>query len=1742
MNHTTTDHRSLTPEPVSHSSDQHSCQTGCNKCGTTHTQPDLYECGKCRKHFANLKHYQRHRQTHYNREAVRCVCNICQKSCHTYKDLIQHRKNDHFLTQDSDKVQLKCCDCDEVFDAHHKLHAHRMKHSHARVARLNDPSMKMPWEKDATVDPPWVGRDEQKNKITDIEFMQTYSENRDTIQAAHDPGIVRGVYNFPIDDFNGETVIMRPHLDHIIRHESNAFKINVAFGLILQNIETGEYRYYTAYYNNTILDHPFRINRGSDINDLLRQLEEHTSLDYIMKDRESTKWQKVYITNITYFVYRLGYLIGAPSRKSGKYTLPSYIINHHAIISLDNNNHTAAPYKDKLCAFRCLAWSINGRKQLEKRTKTLYNKWKMYQEGEGVTDLPNNARRFKGIYFNDLPDFEICFKVKLSVYTLNEDSSCFRVYQSMRSSEDTTDTELYLNLHDHHFSLITDFTKYAKKYACQFCSRLFDQSTHVSRHQKSCRQRVKYKFPGGIYSPTLTIFEELQQSLGVVVDSDVQYYPWFAVYDFESVLKPNNTSHNSDQEMNFDSSGKTEWTTTHIPVCVSIASNVEGYTEPKCFVDDDPDSLVQRMCEYLERIQEETHRLAKHRWAQTTSDLNKLKTEFPIQEITPDSMDRFNSSADVTKDVQEDGETDMDTLFEEDMEVVEEQFQPDQKNPSIGGMEHEKSRQIHADRVESITKRFEKYIAVLPVLGFNSSKYDLNLIKKYFPKHLKLTTDCDYIVKKTNQYTTIATSKFKMLDIINYLAAGCNYSKFLKAYNIKECKSYFPYEWFNDVEKLYEEKLPPYEAFFSKLKNANVLEMEHSEWSSEGRIGTKPKTGEEKYDELIEIWHQKGMTSFQDFLIHYANLDTGPFVQAAQKLQQYYFDMGVDVFKSAISAPGIARRLLFKHAKENNKYFASFGVEHEDLFYKFKKCAFGGPSIIFKRYAKVGETNIRQNPEKLCQSILGYDCNGLYLHALGMDLPVLFPIRRSEETDFKPEVSWHHLEMYHWLNWRMIQDGVHIQHKMNTGKEFPVGPYKLDGFSPATQDGKKSRGYEFHGCWTHGHDPEICSFNRDKKGDVKYTVNQKTKEGQEKKRAATKEREKYIRDRQIDLEVIYECEFTQLKKTNKDIQEHSRHMFPEFYLKHPHPVGVDTILHSIEKGVLTGFVQVDIQVPEKWPTGKERDISPYDYFSEMSPIFCNAEVHFNERGQTMQNYSFSKGSGDFVLSRKLLVGGMAAEKIFLATNLLKWYLEQGMEVTKVYEVVEYRFEKCFEGFCDFISDARRKGDVNPEQEILGETCKVLGNASYGSLLLDKTKHIDVRYVHNSHQAHLAANDPSFKSACELPGGLYEIEKSKKNINLDIPIQLAFTILQTAKLKLLQFYYNCLDYFVDRKDYEITHTDTDSLYFTLSGASLRDVIKPSRREEYEDAIYNHCYDHDESGQPFRASDHHWFPRECCERHRKHDKRERGLFKLEASGIEIIALASKTYHLERVNDSNCVKAKGINKSALINPRDMYMAALKDRKSGSAENIGFRSVNNSVMTYKQTRKGFNFYYDKREVLPDGIHTRPLKMTLNPWEDYNMKVLKAEEDCLSNDYSCVMLKHDHIFTSCTQLYFYEMALYHDNACIASDILQAKTIKKIISLSKTIRPKTSWYLDRDEIMHSIVWMKINNIKRRVILELQQSKGKLIVNPGHISHSYFTCGLSRKMAEITPPSQFPGTDMMSVFWEKLLNDEEFMQG
>ena len=113
----------------------------------------------------------------------------------------------------------------------------------------------------------------------------------------------------------------------------------------------------------------------------------------------------------------------------------------------------------------------------------------------------------------------------------------------------------------------------------------------------------------------------------------------------------------------------------------------------------------------------------------------------------------------------------------------------------------------------------------IPVMGFNSGSYDLNMIKKHFVT--KITGENEVkVASKQIKIMFMSTPNFKFLDIMNYVAPGTSYDKWVKTHGAELAKSWLPYEWFGTVEKLDYPELPAYWHFYSKLKNEKVLSTE----------------------------------------------------------------------------------------------------------------------------------------------------------------------------------------------------------------------------------------------------------------------------------------------------------------------------------------------------------------------------------------------------------------------------------------------------------------------------------------------------------------------------------------------------------------------------------------------------------------------------------------------------------------------------------------------------------------------------------------------------------------------------------------------------------------------------------------------------------------------------------------------------------------------------------------------------
>ena len=261
---------------------------------------------------------------------------------------------------------------------------------------------------------------------------------------------------------------------------------------------------------------------------------------------------------------------------------------------------------------------------------------------------------------------------------------------------------------------------------------------------------------------------------------------------------------------------QTTYLCKHDPMSVSVSSNIPGFEKEACFVSDDQNKPQNLVNPMMTYLKQ----MSDHAFELLQGEFRDVYQE--ISELDPDPVLEF----------------------------------PPQK----------------------LKKLLDDYLHELPVVGFNSSVYDINLIKTAFFENL-IVTDPDYedagseegeggdsedeeslggdpedeeslggdpeggdgdnkdetkpqhkktkkksaikfIIKNNNEYKCIATRRLKFLDIKNYIAPGFSYEKYLAAFEIEQKKGFFPYEYITSLDTLKETQLPPIEAFYSSLKKS----------------------------------------------------------------------------------------------------------------------------------------------------------------------------------------------------------------------------------------------------------------------------------------------------------------------------------------------------------------------------------------------------------------------------------------------------------------------------------------------------------------------------------------------------------------------------------------------------------------------------------------------------------------------------------------------------------------------------------------------------------------------------------------------------------------------------------------------------------------------------------------------------------------------------------------------------------
>ena len=200
----------------------------------------------------------------------------------------------------------------------------------------------------------------------------------------------------------------------------------------------------------------------------------------------------------------------------------------------------------------------------------------------------------------------------------------------------------------------------------------------------------------------------------------------------------------------------------------------------------------------------------------------------------------------------------------------------------------------------------------------------------------------------------------------------------------------------------------------------------------------------------------------------------------------------------------------------------------------------------------------------------------------------------------------------------------------------------------------------------------------------------------------------------------------------------------------------------------------------------------------------------------------------------------------------------------------------------------------------------------------------------------ALRSPFFDDLEEIDEA-YEIKELKRTVMIKRSYQCCIAVYQLAKLRMLEFYYDFLDKYFSRQDFQLCYMDTDSFHLAISGDYLDKIAKPEMKQVCE------------------ADKKNWLATD------KFSERTPGLFKPEFVGTRGVWLTAKCYLVQNEalneNKNSCKgvskKYNGLHFQRYKDALDVFLktgrdSELEKKDIDQAKNVGLRVYDQGVVKY--------------------------------------------------------------------------------------------------------------------------------------------------------------------------------------------------
>ena len=224
-----------------------------------------------------------------------------------------------------------------------------------------------------------------------------------------DCGIRKGrhsVFNLVVNKLTAQ--VIEEKLDRILDKLKCAARLNLALGFILKNIKDGNFRYFYAHENNTLLEQSKLVSNRDDIAKLKESLKKTDVIESCTKERSNTKWRFFKLTNLTFFAALLRDIpMGCKDA-----VLPESLLKKHTINCLTFEKNTRKPYNDNLCLLRALARHLHGNKRVEEETSKLFSFFR-------INSTNPDPLMFQGVGMDDIASVQDIVNKNLFIYDID---------------------------------------------------------------------------------------------------------------------------------------------------------------------------------------------------------------------------------------------------------------------------------------------------------------------------------------------------------------------------------------------------------------------------------------------------------------------------------------------------------------------------------------------------------------------------------------------------------------------------------------------------------------------------------------------------------------------------------------------------------------------------------------------------------------------------------------------------------------------------------------------------------------------------------------------------------------------------------------------------------------------------------------------------------------------------------------------------------------------------------------------------------------------------------------------------------------------------------------------------------------------------------------------------------------------------------------------------------------------------